>query len=89
MARLVVVSTLAIPVDMSVESLLAPTDPSFALPIKPASNDGLHRDQRDMLKVENGETSDSDSDSNDESGDQLKREWSGRADYRWVQTWGI
>ncbi len=70
------------PVDMSVESLLALTDPSFVLPIEPASNDGLHHDQRDVPKVENGETSDSDSDSNDESGDKLKREWSGRADYR-------
>jgi hypothetical protein len=79
------------PVDNSVESLLAPADPRFATPVKPVR----------QSNGENGETapadSSSDSDSNAESGkqpnadgdNQPKRPWNGRANYRLVQSWDI
>jgi hypothetical protein len=79
------------PVDNSVESLLAPADPRFSTPVKPVR----------QSNGENGETapadSSSDSDSNAESGkqpnadgdNQPKRPWNGRANYRLVQSWDI
>ena len=73
------------PVDHSIESLLAPADSSFASPVKASASDGARREESNG---ENGERSGSDSDGNAKSGDKPgKRPWNGRADYRLVETW--
>ena len=72
------------PVDHSIQSLLAPADSSFASPVKASAGDGARREESNG---ENGERSGSDSDGNAKSGDKPKRPWNGRADYRLVETW--
>jgi hypothetical protein len=83
-ARLILVSKLAMPVDHSIQSLLAPADSSFASPVKASAGDGARLEESNG---ENGERSGSDSDGNAKSGDKPKRPWNGRADYRLVETW--
>ena len=71
------------PVDHSIESLLAPADSSFSSQVKASANDEARRDESNG---ENRERLDSDSDGNAKSGEKLKRPWNGRADYRLVET---
>ena len=49
------------PVDLSIQSLLAPADSSFTSPVKASASDGARREESNG---ENGERSGSDSDGN-------------------------
>ena len=78
------------PVDNSVESLLALPDSSFHSPVKATGKDAAPQDDR------NAEEMDSDGDGDEESGahppgDSMKptRPWNGRADWRLIQVWNI